>query len=180
MKYNKLIYLLLFLLIALPQMTSAQTQVSMDNPKLKQILNSNSEEIWGEEGSWQFFYGERLLFIVTDEVKNRMRIFTPIIEEKDMENGDIRQMLEANFHSALDAKYCTYEGFVISVYNHPLEELSEQQLIDAMRQVVTLADNYGSSFSSTNVIFGDDDEIEEIQEEQQTPKKVNQKVGKKI
>jgi len=180
MKYYKLIYLSFLLLLALPSMTEAQTSVSMDNPKLKQILNNNSEEIWGEEGSWQFFYGERLLFIITDEVKNRMRIFTPIIEEKDMDNRDMHQMLEANFHSALDAKYCTYEGFVISVYNHPLEELSEQQLIDAMRQVVTLADNYGSTFSSTNVVFGDDEEIEEIQKAEQESKKVNQKVGKKI
>jgi hypothetical protein len=81
-------------------------------------------------------------------------------------------MLAANYHSALDAKYSLYEGFVVTVYTHPLKELTEDQLIDALKQVSTLAHTFGTTFSSTDLIFG---------EEQEEDKKVNESPsGKKL
>ena len=82
-----------------------------------------------------------------------MRIFTPIIEEDKLVEGQLKKMLEANFHAALDAKYSLYESLVISVYTHPLKELQKDQFIDAIKQVVNLADTFGGSYSSTDVIF---------------------------
>lgn len=108
----------------------------------------------GEHGAWQFIYGERMLLVMTDSSANRMRIFSPVIEESKLEEGQLEKMLEANFHSALDAKYSIYEGFVISVYTHPLKELHKDQFIDAMRQVVILADTFGTTYQSTGLIFG--------------------------
>jgi len=66
----------------------------------------------------------------------------------------MKRMLEANFHSALDAKYSLYEGFVIGIYTHPLEELEETQMIDALKQVVNLSKNFGTSYTSTDMMFG--------------------------
>ena len=83
-----------------------------------------------------------------------MRIFTPILEEHELKVGQMKKMLEANFHAALDAKYSLYEGFVIGVYTHPLLELDEKQMESAMTQVVNLSKNFGTSYTSTDVFFG--------------------------
>ena len=126
---------------------------------------------------WQVVYQERYLFILTDETNNRMRIFTPFAEEKEMEQAEYQNMLIANFHSALDAKYCLYEGFIVSVFTHPLRELTRTQFIDAMQQVVYLANNYGTSYSSTELIFSPS--TEELSEEEKEKKKKEERMNKK-
>lgn len=139
------------------------------------IIEKEAFEVEGSLGNWQLIYGQRLLYIITDENANRMRIFTPIIEEKKLQEGQLKKMLEANFHSALDAKYCLYEGLVISVYTHPLKELQTDQFIDAMQQIVTLADTFGGSYSSTSVIFNPGGE--EATEEENKEDRINKKPG---
>ncbi len=146
------------------------TQAQMNNETMGKIIEKEASEIEGRIGSWQLIYGQRLLYVITDEAANRMRIFTPVIEEEKLAEGQLKKMLEANFHSALDAKYCLYEGLVITVYTHPLKELQADQFIDAMRQVVTLADTFGDSYSSTSVIFNPG-ESEENSKEDRTNKK---------
>ena len=127
----------------------------------------------GEYGAWQFIYGDRVLLVMTDSVANRMRIFSPIVEETELEKDQLRKMLEANFHSALDAKYSLYTGFVVAVYTHPLRELTKDQFIDALRQVVVLSDTFGTTYQSTGLIFGGGFE------EKETPKRTNVKPSKK-
>jgi hypothetical protein len=67
----------------------------------------------------------------------------------------MRILLEANFDRALDPKYSIYKGFLWSTYTHPLAELTVEQVRDALKQVVVLADNYGTTYTSTDMIFGD-------------------------
>ena len=146
----------------------------MTNTKMEAVFKKEATETEGDLGGWQLTYGGRLLLAVTDTLANRMRIFTPIIEAKDLEIGQKEKMLEANFHSALDAKYSVYQGFVMSVFTHPLAELTEQQLVDAMRQVVILAETFGTSYQSTEMIFGDGQGAEEPKINQ-SPVKSNEK-----
>jgi hypothetical protein len=129
-------------------------QDKMSNKKIAKALNKVTQEVEGESGNWQVLYNDFPLFILTDESSNRMRIFTPIIEEMELKVGQMKRMLEANFHSALDAKYSLYEGFVIGIYTHPLQELDETQMVDAMKQVVNLSKNFGTSYTSTDMMFG--------------------------
>ncbi len=180
MKYYMSICIFMFVLL-LGNTAQAQNN-EMSNKKIEKILKKESSDISGESGSWQVVYGDFLLFILTDEANNRIRVFTPVIEEKDMQRNDMHHMLQANFHSALDAKYCTFEGFVISVYNHPLKELSEMQLLDAMKQVVMLADTYGTTFTSTNLTFGKDlmEQRNDSERSDSQSKKINQKPGVKM
>ena len=137
------------------------------------ILKKEAAELEGEKGIWQAMYYERLLLIVTDSSANRMRIFTPIIETKELEPGQKEKMLEANFHSALDAKYSVYQGYVMSVYTHPLKELTDPQFVDAMQQVVILANTFGTSYQSTDIIFGGGQETEEPKINQSPKKEKN-------
>ena len=150
--------------------------------KMDSIFRLEAQEIEGEAGAWQLFYQNRLLFVLTAPSQNRMRIFTPISAEEELELGEERILLEANFHTALDAKYSIYNGFIISVYTHPLKELTAEQLKDAMRQVALLAENYGSTYSSTELFFGfggDGAEEEPTPKEDIPDKRVNQKPQKK-
>ena len=126
----------------------------MTNDKMGKILHRVSQKVEGNAGQWQVTYAERVLFIITDENANRMRVMTPIVEEKDVEQEIMKKLLEANFDRALDAKYSIYQDFVWSVFTHPFGELTVEQFKDAMKQVATLADRYGSSYSSTDFVFG--------------------------
>ncbi len=126
----------------------------MDNEQLEKILKISCEEVKGESGMWQLVFKEHFLLVLTDETNNRMRIFTPIIEEDQLKKQQLRNMLAANFHSALDAKYALYEGYVVSVFTHPLKELGKAQLKDALQQVVSLSQTFGTTYSSTELIFG--------------------------
>ena len=126
----------------------------MTNEKMGKILQRETQEVDGESGRWQVAYLERVLYIITDENANRMRVMTPIIEEAKMAEDSMKKLLEANFDRALDAKYSLYEGYVWSVFTHPLNELTVEQFKDAMKQVATLADRYGSTYSSTDFVFG--------------------------
>ena len=150
-----------FLLAAHP----AQTQ-RMDNKKMEKIFAKEAIQVEGEPGAWMAYFNDHILLVITDERNNRMRIFTPIEEEDAASPTQMSRMLKANFHSALDAKYSIYEGFVVSVFSHPLRELTEGQLLDALRQVSKLAETYGTTYSSTDLIFGGE---EEEQQEEEKP-----------
>lgn len=157
--------LFLALLTLFPAALAAQEV--MNNNRLEKILRQEADKMEGQSGSWMLYYGERILLAFTDEPNNRMRIFTPIVDEEKLTPAQMALMLKANFHSALDAKYAVYEGFVVSVFTHPLAELSEEQIADALRQVVRLADTFGESYSSTDLKFG-------IEPEKETGKRINQ------
>jgi len=136
---------------------SAYSQSAFDkmtNEKMSKILLREAEDIEGDPGRWQFNYRDHQLFIMTDGNANRMRIMTPIIEEKDLVEEQYKAMLEANFDRALDAKYSIYQDVVWSVFTHPLGELTVEQFKDALNQVVRLSQNFGSSYTSTDWTFG--------------------------
>lgn len=151
--------------------TTLPAQKGMNNKKMGKILEEQASALEGEAGSWQVFIHNHVLLVVTDEDNNRMRIFTPIMEENELEGQQLRHMLIANFHTALDAKYSIYEGFVISIFTHPLKELTAWQLEDALRQVAKLADNFGTTYSSTDLIFGGKQDKIEQKRLNQSPSK---------
>jgi len=168
---------LLFFFILSFQNLNAQVDTlstdGMNNKKMDAIFKAVSSEIEGVLGSWQMVYRGGLVLVLTDETNNRMRIFSPVVEEKKLKEGQMKEMLEANFHSALDSKYSLYEGYVVSVFTHPLKELTKDQLIDAMDQVVALTITFGDTYSSTGLIFGLNQE-----EEEEEKKKLNKKPKK--
>lgn len=176
-------FLLFFLLFHSASLYGQESPLrsGMNNAIMEKLLKETVEFVEGDAGNWQMIYKERLVFILTDETNNRMRIFSPFIETDSLHTGEKDQLLVANFHSALDAKYCIFEGLVMSVYTHPLRELTREQLLDALLQVVTLADNFRGSFSSTDLIFSPgnlEEEEQENLEEQEKEKRLNKKPGK--
>lgn len=171
--HHLLVYSLLFFLFSSVNVSAQKkaNQQKMNNDRMEEIFKAKADKVEGESGVWQIHIANRILLVLTDESNNRMRIFTPIIEQKDMEPGYSEKMLEANFHSALDAKYGLYNEYVVSLFTHPLQELTAEQLVDAMYQVVNLANTFGTTFSSTDLLFGGGQEEEE-------EKRINKKPSK--
>ena len=127
----------------------------MDNDKLDKILKNVSDTLEGGNGQWKFLYKELPMLCLTDQANNRMRIISPVIELKDMSEEDILTCMKANFHTALDVRYAISEDILWVAYIHPLKELSDDQLKDAISQVFYAAATYGSTYSSTDLVFPD-------------------------
>ena len=145
--------LLILLCFLLPWFLIAQETSFGD---LKLIL-AKEATIVNEEGSMVEYQIDQLpMFLIVDEAANRMRLMSPIVEEKDLKEEDLKLLMEVNFDRALDAKYAVANGVLWSVYAHPLKELYKDQVIDAFNQVRNLVYNYGSSYSSTVFVFGGD------------------------
>ena len=60
---------------------------------------------------------------------------------------------EANFHTALDARYAFNKGILYAAYIHPLSTLTKAQLESALEQTATLAATFGKEYSSGSLIF---------------------------
>lgn len=125
----------------------------MTNDKLGKIINEVSDKVEGENGRWQFNIKETVFIVLTDSTNNRMRIISPIAETISLEKNMLENALIANFHSALDVKYAISEGIIWSAFIHPLRELSEKQVEDAISQVYYANTNFGTTYASTSLIF---------------------------
>ncbi len=125
----------------------------MNNQKLNSIIYTISDEIDGGEGQWQFKIDSLVFICVTDELHNRMRIIAPIAEEAGVTQEQLRRCMQANFHSALDVKYCLSDGILWSAFIHPLQELTKDQVLSAISQVYSAALTFGTVYSSGSLSF---------------------------
>jgi hypothetical protein len=82
-----------------------------------------------------------------------MRRISPIIDSSELDENIQTNVLVANFHTALDVKYVISENILWSVFIHTLKELSEGQLVDAVKQMYLANVNFGTSYSSTSLVF---------------------------
>lgn len=126
----------------------------MTNARLEALIREASKTVEGQLGYWHFKIEGRDLLVITDEAHNRMRIMSPVASQDGLTIEEMTRLLEANFASALDAKYALRDGTLWSVFTHPLAELSDMQFLDCLAQVSNLARNYGSSYASSNLTFG--------------------------
>ncbi len=125
----------------------------MTPEKLFEIIEQEADTVKVTGNSYHFLLNDAMLICVFDENANRMRIISPIVERDKLGEEELLNALVANFHSALDVKYALSDEIIWSVYTHPLRELSEYQVVDAIQQVYAAALTFGSSYSSTNLVF---------------------------
>ena len=134
--------------------TAPKAAAPMTNARLDGLIRQTSKTVKGEAGYWQIKIGGRDVLVITDARHNRMRIMSPVAAQDQLDKDELIRLLEANFGSALDAKYALRDQTLWSVFTHPLAELSDEQFLDCMTQVANLADNFGRSYASSNLIFG--------------------------
>jgi len=126
---------------------------NMDNTTLENIFTTMSDTIQGTSGRWQFIIKDVMFVCLTDTAHNRMRIISPITETNQLDEDTKTLLLLANFHTALDVKYAISDDVLWSVFIHPLKELTKEQVEDAVSQVYYAHITFGTSFTSTNLVF---------------------------
>lgn len=102
--------------------------------------------------------------VIVDERANRMRILVPVSSSEGLAAADLLRLLQANFDTALDARYAIANDRLWSTFIHPLAELDRDLLISGLAQTVTLAQTYGDTYTSGAIMFGGGDTRSLIQE----------------
>lgn len=154
-------YLFLLLALTLAQPAAAEPAVApaevdehaMDNARLQALIKGIATDIEGQPGYWRFNIESFPVSVITDEKADRMRIIVPVAEVGAMGTERLLRLMQANFDSALDARYSIAQGLLWSTFIHPLSALSDRQFIDGLAQTVNLAATYGGSYSSGALIF---------------------------
>ena len=134
---------------------SAQTR-GMNLSKMTAIIEDIGEsvEIAQNGSTIAFTYDNAQLIAVVSEPANRMRLISPVMPASEMTESQMAASLVSNYHLALDARYAVGDGVLYTVYIHPLNELTADQLRSAIRQVATLRNTFGTSYSSGEMTFG--------------------------
>ena len=127
---------------------------SMTLARLEAVLREEADNVQGGAGQWQMAVGGRPAIVLADVTNNRMRIVSPVVATSELDAQSIQNILLANFHTALDARYAISDNVVISVFVHPLSSLTTDDLRSAISQVPTLADTFGTTYSSEELDFG--------------------------
>lgn len=126
----------------------------MTNARLEEILRTVEPNVKGGNGQWQMVRDGIPVMILTDESHNRMRVIAPAAEVKKINPQVLTRMMEANFATALDARYAIFKGMVWAAFIHPLDSLRERDLVSGLQQVITLVKTTGTTFSSSELQFG--------------------------
>ena len=154
----------LVILLALSVSGPLAAEPGMNNERLGAIIKRIDENSEGKPGYWRAVVGGRAFIVITDEKADRMRVISPIAKADDLDEKLMFRMLQANFDTALDARYSIAKGVLWSLYLHPLSALSDRQFLTGLGQVVNLATSFGSTFSSGGLSFGGGDSNKLIQD----------------
>jgi hypothetical protein len=121
------------------------------------IVQAIDEEAEVRGSAMQLTISDVKVTVITDSKNNRMRAFVPIQSLDGVNQQLLYRMLQANFDSALDARYAIAKEHILSVFIHPLKELKKDQFIEGLGQVVNLVKTYGTAFTSGGMTFGGGD-----------------------
>ncbi|MGD9293826.1 MAG: hypothetical protein PVI41_02995 [Roseobacter sp.] len=95
--------------------------------------------------------------VITDPQADRMRAMVPIRSAEGLAAEELMRLMEANFASALDARYAVAHGRLWGVFIHPLSPLEPGQFVSGIAQTVNVALTYGQTYSGGSSVFGGGD-----------------------
>lgn len=134
------------------------------NPEVTAVLEQMDEVIKALDAkamrtgnSWQFTLKERVMLVVTDVTAERMRIITPIALIAELPDGAMARLMQANFDTALDARYAVAQDLVWGAFIHPLDTLTQRDFASGILQTHSIGETFGTTFSSGAISFGGGD-----------------------
>ena len=86
-----------------------------------------------------------------------MRIMIPVNDAAALDPEELMRLMQANFDSALDARYAIANGTLWSTFLHRLSTLTEVDFLSGIGQTINTADSFGTSYSSGEFVFGGGD-----------------------
>jgi len=144
-------------LIGLVAAMPARAHEPMTLERLIEIVVAIDPEAQVAQTAVQFTVQDIPVVVVTDPQADRMRAMVPIRSADGISDAEMRRMMQANFDSALDARYAVAQGRLWSVFIHPLGPLDKDEFLAGVGQVVNLATTYGSTYNSGLLSFGGGD-----------------------
>ena len=155
----KLPLLALMLSFALPISAAAEEPPSkqplrMTQQRMEAVLRALAPGAEGVPGSLAFKFEGVQIECISDVTHDRMRLIAAIAPLSKLSGEQLTSILEANFHSALDARYATSRGYLYAAFIHPLSPLTEGEIRSAVAQVSNLARTFGTTYSSGELVFG--------------------------
>ena len=143
----------------LPQELSPgqSTEAAMTLERMEAILRALDPEATANGSQFMLTIEDIQVFVIADANNDRMRVMTPIRSQEGISSGELTRMMQANFDSALDARYAIAQNTLWSVFIHPLSPLEKNELISGIGQVVNLLRSYGTVYSSGALSFGGGD-----------------------
>lgn len=144
--------LLAISLFANPVLSKESTR-NMNNQRLGKIIKRLDSKATGQPGHWQLSIDGVKLLVITDERADRMRIISPVTSAQNLSTKKLYRLMQANFDSALDARYSIAKGVLWSAFIHPLKSLGDREFISGVGQVVNLGQTYGGNYTSGALVF---------------------------
>ncbi len=138
---------------AVPDNEPVPDRPVMTSQKMVEILIEAADESKALPNMVMLKYKGIELSCIYDEQHDRMRIIVPIAARGDITGEQFEKAMEANFHTALDARYAVNKGILYAAFIHPLSPLTRAQLENALNQTATLAATFGKEYSSGFLVY---------------------------
>lgn len=144
--------------------TPAPAEPPMTLNRLAEIILVIDEEAQRRGATIQFTVQDIPVMVVADPRADRMRAMVPIRSADSLDAGELMRLMQANFDTALDARYAVAQGRLWGVFIHPLSPLEQDQFLSAIAQTVNVARTYGQTYSGGAQVFGGGDSNEIYQD----------------
>ena len=148
--------LLLVVLLAPPALAQ-EAEPPMTVERLGEIILALDPDAMRRGNQFQFTVADVPVLVISDPLADRMRAIVPIRSAAGITPEEMVRMMQANFDSALDARYGIAQGRLWSAFIHPLSPLQKDEFISGVGQAVNLARTYGSLYSGGAMTFGGGD-----------------------
>lgn len=125
--------------------------------RLAEIVVALDEEAVFRGPSIEFTIADIPVILIADPRADRMRAMVPIRAAEGLEPEELMRLMQANFDTALDARYAVAQGRLWGVFIHPLSPLETAQFISGVAQTVNVARTYGQTYSGGAQVFGGGD-----------------------
>lgn len=145
------------ILSATSQAQESSLGLRMTIDDLEITISSIDENYQREDSYIRFHVSDIEVTVVADANADRMRIMIPVIPAEAMDEELLVRVMQANFDSALDARYAIGQGILWSTFIHPLSSLTENDFLSAIGQTINTATSFGTSFSSGALVYGGGD-----------------------
>lgn len=143
-------------LACLPATVTAQ-EAPMTVERIGQIARALDPAAQAVGSGFEMTLADVPVLIVTDARADRMRAMVPIRAAEGMTKAELLRVMQANFDTALDARYAIAQGRLWGTFIHPLSSLEKDQLISALGQTVNIALSYGGLYAGGALRFGKGD-----------------------
>ncbi len=136
---------------------AVETEPPMTMPRMAEIILAIDPEAQKRGPTLEFTINDVPVIVIADPRADRMRAMVPIRSAEGLKAEELTRLMQANFDSALDARYAIAQGRLWGVFIHPLSPLERDQLISGLAQTVNVAVTYGQSYSGGASVFGGGD-----------------------